>query len=164
MSRFKHRDIRLTARIPAPPEKVYEAFTSPKALRSWWVEEAESEPRNLGRVRLVWRESARVTGRSKSAWFREARGVYVDLEPGRKVAWVWDRRGLPAGVPSLTTVFIEPAGGQEADVTVLHAGFPAASKTSAAACERLWSDCLARLQARFTTRPRRRPSSAPAAS
>lgn len=75
---------------------------------------------------------------------REARGAFVDLDPGKKAAWMWS---APArGVPPLVTFFIEERKGGST-VTVLHAGFSTADSFDSryGTWQRLWEDCLAKL-------------------
>ena len=159
-ARFRHRDIRLTVFVRSSPETVYEALTSAKELEAWWVHDAKTQPRNLGRVRLDWpplgsppKERAARLKAPRGSFLRSGRGVFVDLEPGRKVAWGWDRAGLSKGIPPLTSVFIEPAPGGS-QVTLVHAGFPAARSADPAYgfCARLWGDCIARLRRHLSIR------------
>ncbi|MFA5140664.1 MAG: SRPBCC domain-containing protein [Elusimicrobiota bacterium] len=133
-------DIRISAFVRAKPEQVYRCFTSARELCVWWLDRAETEARNMGRFRMVWPSK----GGGKDV---EAAGVFVDLEPGTKVAWIWDKPSRPRGVPALITFHIEsrPRGSQ---VTVVHAGF-----SSAGPGEKLlrryresWEDCLAKLR------------------
>ena len=116
--RLSTRDIRLAAIIRAKPELVYRSLTSARELTRWWLHGAETDARNAGRLRMVW---------PRELGFGERVGMFVDLEPARKVAWLWTPARGEKGVPSLTSIFVLPArGGSE--VTLLHAGFPAAVK------------------------------------
>lgn len=135
--RFRHRDIRLSVAIKAKPERVWRCLTSARELCAWWTERAETDARNGGRVRLVWPATPEDPT-------REARGAFVDLDPGRKAAVLW---AAPArGVPPLVSFFIEPRRGG-CTVTVLHAGFSSAENFDARheTWKRLWEDCLAKL-------------------
>ncbi|HVE12666.1 MAG TPA: SRPBCC domain-containing protein [Elusimicrobiota bacterium] len=129
------RDVRVSAAIKASPKRVYRALTSARELCLWWLERAETDARSLGRVRMVWPEAL--------GW-GEAEGVFVDLEPESKVAWLWGGRGVPRGVPRLVNVFIEPRPGG-CGVTVVQAGFPADADGRRAAFRARWEDCLAKL-------------------
>lgn len=143
--RLTTRDIRLAAFIRAKPEMVYRALTSARELTRWWTAGAETDARNAGRVRMVW-PKARVRG-ARAPGFGEREGVFVDLEPARKVAWLWKAARGEKGVPPLTSIFVLPArGGSE--VTLLQSGF-----SSAAGADRLyqdytgaWEDGLAKLK------------------
>ena len=137
------RDIRLAAFIRAKPEVVYRTLTSARELTRWWMSGAETDARNAGRVRMIWPKAR--DGRAPG--FGEREGVFVDLEPARKVAWLWKPARGEKGVPPLTSIFVLPArGGSE--VTLLHSGFSAA-----ASVDRLyedyagaWEDGLAKLK------------------
>ena len=171
--RLKTRDLRFTVRMRAKPDAVYRALTSARELTRWWLLGAETDARNAGRVRMVWPRVHDSDGGSKGG-FGERAGIFVDLEPGRKVAWMWKPARGEKNVPPLTSVFIDPrpAG---CEVTLLHAGFPSAASCDAVfqgyACA--WEDGLAKLKlyletgktckkdvtdlesVRFLTKPRR---------
>ena len=135
------RDIRLAATIRAKPELVYRSLTSARELTRWWLLGAETDARNAGRLRMIW---PRVRG---GAVFGEREGVFVDLEPARKVAWLLKPLRGEKIVPALTSIFVLPAkGGSE--VTWLHAGFPSAAKADGfyAGYARAWEDGLAKLK------------------
>lgn len=134
------RDIRIAALIRAKPELVYRSLTSARELTRWWLLGAETDARNAGRLRMIW---PRVRG---GAVFGEREGVFVDLEPGRKVAWLFKPLRGEKIVPALTSVFVLPAkGGSE--VTWLHAGFPTPKADRFyAGYARAWEDGLAKLK------------------
>jgi|GEM_PF-1010425 len=144
--RSKTRDVRLAVRIKADAKAVYQALTSARELTRWWLLGAETDARNAGRVRMVW---PRVRGRdgSRADGFGEREAVFVDLEPGRKVAWLFKPARGDRRAPPLVSVFIEKRGGS-CEVTLLHAGFP--SKASAdelcLGYARAWEDGLAKLK------------------
>src|SRR5687767_2579636 len=96
------RDIRLSAAIRAKPELVYRSLTSARELTRWWLQGAETDARNAGRLRLIW---PRVRARKgiRGPGFGEREGVFVDLEPARKVAWLWKPARGEKGVPALTS-------------------------------------------------------------
>ena len=134
-------DVRFSASIKAQPTEVYRALTSARELCVWWLDRAETDARNMGRWRMEWPPS---NGHKTRL---EASGVFVDLEPGRKVAWIQDDRSRPPGVPPLVTFFIEKKG-RGSDVTLVHAGFSSAPGRAAvlAAWRGGWEDCLAKLK------------------
>lgn len=137
------RDIRLAAHVRAKPEDVYRVLTSARELTRWWLLGAETDARNAGRVRMIWPRPRGRDGRSPG--FRERQGVFVDLEPGRKVAWLWKPVRGERSVPPLTSVFILPAR-RGSEITVLHAGFPAFGDRLFEAYARAWEDGLAKLK------------------
>lgn len=142
------RDVRVSAFVKAEPEQVYRALTSARELCVWWLDRAETDARNTGRFRLVWPAGCKGLG-------PEARGVFVDLEPGQKVAWMLDDRTASKRLPPLVSFFIEkrPRGCQ---VTVLHAGFAGAA-SQAKAVREAWEDAVAKLKLYLETGRTRKP-------
>jgi uncharacterized protein YndB with AHSA1/START domain len=157
--RGKTRDLRFTLRIKAKPDQIYRALTSATELCRWWLQGAETDARNVGRFRMIWPNVKRpetVDGPKRAfpphgAALGDSEGYFVDLEPGRKVAWMWK---LPrrAQFPALSSFFIQPVrAGSE--VTLLHAGFsskPVADKAFEG-CAAGWEDCLAKLKVYLET-------------
>ena len=145
-SRSKTRDIRFVVRVKADPKSVYQALTSARELTRWWLLGAETDARNAGRVRMVWPRVRRSDG-TRCDGFGEREGVFVDLEPGRKVAWLFRPARGDRRAPPLVTVFIEKRGGS-CELTLLHAGFSAAPSAEELrrgyACA--WEDGLAKLK------------------
>jgi uncharacterized protein YndB with AHSA1/START domain len=152
--RGKTRDLRFTIKIKAKPELVYRALTSATELCRWWLQGAETDARNVGRFRMVWPKVKRKDGADGAARpfprpavaMGDSEGYFVDLEPGRKVAWMWKlpRRCL---YPALSSFFIQPRGAG-CEVTLLQAGFssrPAADKAFEG-CAEGWEDCLSKLK------------------
>src|SRR3989338_8294171 len=121
--RLSTRDIRLAATIRAKPELVYRSLTSARELTRWWVLGAETDARNAGRLRMIW-PVRRAKDGVRCPGFGERVGVFVDLEPARKVAWLWKPARGEKGVPALASIFILPARGGKSEVTLLHSGFP----------------------------------------
>lgn len=148
-TRSKTRDLRLTLVIHAKADDIYRALTSARELCRWWLAGAETDARNAGRFRLVWPKIRGVNGeRSFPAHvaFGESAGYFVDLEPGRKVAWMWDLPGRRL-FPPLASFFIRPRRGG-CEVLLVHAGFqsgPAADKYFRGSSQG-WEDCLAKLK------------------
>lgn len=144
--RLSTRDIRLAAPIRAKPELVYRGLTSARELTRWWLQGAETDARNAGRLRMVWPRAKGKDG-ARAPGFGEREGVFVDLEPGRKVAWLWKPVRGEKGVPSLASIFVLPArGGSE--VTLLHSGFSSAASADELYEDyaRAWEDGLAKLK------------------
>lgn len=94
----------------------------------------------MGRLRLVWS----LPDRKKSM---EVRGVFVDLEKNGKVAWIWDEKSRPEGVPPLVSFFVE-AKGKGSEVTLVHAGFSAAvsRKRLLENFKSVWEDAISKLK------------------
>jgi uncharacterized protein YndB with AHSA1/START domain len=133
-------DIRLATQVDAGPKDVYRALTSARQLCCWWLERAETDARSMGRLRMVWAPQGRRAG-------REARGVFVDLEPGSKVAWLLEPKWRRKGEPALSSFFIEEHG-KGSMVTVVQAGFSAAKsgQSVVAGARTGWEDCLGKLK------------------
>lgn len=145
----KTRDLRFTIVIKAKPEQVYKALTSARELCRWWLAGAETDARSAGRLRLVWPKISGAGSRvfPPHAAFGELEGSFVDLEPGRKVAWVWKLPKRRPQVPALSSFFLQPKG-RGCEVLLLHAGFSAAAAGDRvyAGCAQGWEDCLAKLK------------------
>lgn len=146
----KTRDIRLGVVIKAKPEQVYKALTSARELCRWWLSGAETDARSSGRVRLVWpalKSAAGGRAFPPHAAFGEIEGHFVDLEPGRKVAWLWRLPRRKTLFPPLSSFFILPKGRGSA-VCLLHAGFSASPSADRFydGCSQGWEDCLAKLR------------------
>lgn len=133
-------DVRITARIGAPADKIFSALTSARELTRWWLVGAETNARGAGRVRLVWPKPR--TGGAGAAVIRT--GVFMDLQPARKVAWYFQKPKQP-GVPELVSVFIEPRRAH-CDVTWLQSGFSSDAEAVRGEYARLWEDALAKLR------------------
>ena len=136
------QDIRVATVLRAPPADAYRALTSARELCVWLAERAETDARSMGRMRLVW---------PRASWAAdpEISGVFVDLEPGRKAAWLWDDRSRPEGVPALVSVFLEAsASGRRTTVSLVHAGFSGAASGAAllGRYRARWEDFLAKLR------------------
>ncbi len=152
----KTRDIRLSVEIKASPKRIYQALTSARALCRWWLEGAETNAKNMGRFRLLW-PTIKTSGEKSKRLFPphtatgEVSGVFVDLEVGKKIAWIWEVTPKWKH-PPLSTIFIE-AHGQHSKVTLIHPGFstkPRLAKYLMGACAG-WEDCLAKLKTYLET-------------
>ena len=140
--RSRTRDLRFSARVRAKPGQVYHALTSARELCRWWLTGAETDARNSGRLRMVWPKRPGCRG-----VFGEREGCFVDLEPERKVAWMWRSNRRRNHVPPLCSFFILPKRGG-CEITLLHAGFPrcrAADRVYACFAQG-WEDALAKLK------------------
>jgi uncharacterized protein YndB with AHSA1/START domain len=100
----------LSRHYPVAPEKVWRAWTDPKAIAKWWgpggpapVSLAELDLRVGGRFRIVF---GGPEGRE-----HECAGVYKEVVPNRRLvfSWCWPRT-TPERVSQVTILF-KPAGG-----------------------------------------------------
>jgi uncharacterized protein YndB with AHSA1/START domain len=104
-------ELKITRTFDAPPELVFELWSTPNHLRNWMGPEgyecpvAEIDFRVGGRYRALIRSSE--TGDS---WFS---GVYREIEPSKRLVFTfaWDNTGPSAGVETLVTIdFAEVRG------------------------------------------------------
>lgn len=120
-------ELLLTRKLPAPPERVWQAWTDPKQLVQWFGGEcginqgAELDVRVGGKLRV------RSKGR-ESGLMLELRGTYTEVDEPRKLAFTWNwiaEDGTPR-LESETRVAIEleaVAGGTLCRIR--HTGFAA---------------------------------------
>jgi len=109
----------LNRSFPVAPEKVWRAWTDPEAIRRWWgpggpdnrVSVAELDVRIGGRFRIVF------GGREGND--HEVTGVYVIVQPNRKLGftWTWPRT-TPERESVVTIEFI--ATGKGTDLRFTH--------------------------------------------
>lgn len=143
------QDIRLSVKIKASPKKVYGALTSARTLCRWWLEGAETNAKNLGHFRLVWPKIKDTKIKRAFPLYpsqREIKGFFVDLEPGKKIAWIWELPS-PKKYPALSTFFIEK-NGRSSVVTVIQCGFPnrPSAQKYLEGASLGWEDCLSKLK------------------
>jgi len=123
----------ITRNLAAPPERVWQAFTDPAALDTWfWPHldgSADVDLRIGGGYRIVGPKAG-----------IEVAGEYLEINPPKRLVFTWRWSGEP--VESLVTLELTAT----ADGTVLsivHDRF--ADATSRDAHEQGWNDCLDRL-------------------
>ena len=102
---------------PVAPEKVYRAWTDPAALRQWWSQGdspgwvAELDVRVGGSLRIVLRDPEGID--------HEIRGVYKEVEPGRKLVFTWNLHDAPPEAASTVSVLLNAtSGGTELEFTL----------------------------------------------
>ena len=84
-SPLSERELTLTRIIPAPPEKIFRAWTDPKLLIQWFcplpwtVSAAEIDPRSGGTMN--------VTMRSPEGVDSPMRGIYLDVIPNERIVF-----------------------------------------------------------------------------
>jgi len=106
------RPIRREVRIAAAPQGVWDALSDPAELAAWFGADVQIDLRPGGAVRFAWPDGA------------ERRGLIVDLDAPRRLAWRW--RELRSTDDGLTTsdattveflVEAESGGGSRVTVT-----------------------------------------------
>jgi uncharacterized protein YndB with AHSA1/START domain len=144
------RDLRFSLKIKAKPDEIYRALTSATELCRWWLQGAETDARSAGRFRMVWPKiSSTAGGRCFPPYVAlgESEGCFVDLEPGRKVAWMWKLHRRKSAIPPLSSFFIQPRS-RGCEITLLHTGFSAGVSGDKVlkGCSQGWEDCLSKLK------------------
>jgi uncharacterized protein YndB with AHSA1/START domain len=104
-----------------PPEKVWEALTTPEGISRWWQSDAEIEPRVGGRFDLRFREfDHRMTG------------TITDYAPPSRFGFTWGEEVVSGGSHVLFELSPDPLGthlrlvhdlSARADATELAAGW-----------------------------------------
>jgi uncharacterized protein YndB with AHSA1/START domain len=104
--------LRVERTIKAPPQVLFDAWTSPEVLRRWWpagadwqTPVAEVDPRVGGRLRLVMR--------SPDGEEFGGRGEYVELRPPERLAftWTWDGHEGHEGTQLIEVEFTDQQDG-----------------------------------------------------
>lgn len=129
----KTKSYKFTRTIKAPASEVYRALTNPAALRDWFCDAAESDPRQGGRIYLWWNSGHYVAGQ------------YLALDANKKIAFTWGGPKEPA--PTRVAVTLAEKG-ETTNVTLTHGGIgtsKAWAKTMRGA-ENGWREGLENLQ------------------
>ena len=105
------RVLRLERLIPAPPERVFEAWTRPELLAQWWGPDGFDVPEYSLDVREGGRW--RTTMRSPQGTLHKVSGVYRAIEPPRRLVftWAWDNEKGVRYQETEVTVTFEPVPG-----------------------------------------------------
>ena len=100
--------LRLTRRFNASPEKVWQAWTDPQALKQWFgpgeitsVPMAEIDLRVGGRFHVLML--------TDSGEEHDVSGIYQEVVPLKKLRFSWYWKSTPERV-SMVTVVLKPAG------------------------------------------------------
>ena len=117
--------------IAATPSVVFEYFTKPEALVRWMGDRAVLDPRPGGEFTLY------LAGKC-------VEGRYVELDPPRRLAITWGRRGSLSFPPSASTLEVSLLPEHDGTrVEIVHWGLPDAEAARHAAG---WKHYLGRLQ------------------
>jgi uncharacterized protein YndB with AHSA1/START domain len=130
--------------LSAPPERVFAALTRAEHMAHWFSDEAESDPREGGRIVLTWRRP----GSSAEPYA----GTWVAFEVPRACAMAGGQPGHPDGYAGRIDWTIEPDNGGTRLVT-RHRMPPRMEYAPLAALYALaWPRALDRLVAYLTPR------------
>jgi uncharacterized protein YndB with AHSA1/START domain len=128
--------LRIRRILPAPPERVFDAWTDPLSLAQWFVagaaalETVELDPRVGGRFRIV----ARGATSTHVHW-----GEYLAVERPHRLAFTWHYGAWGDDVTTEVTVDLKPRG-SGTELTLTHAQLP--DQAAAAAHEEGWNNIL----------------------
>ena len=115
----------LSKRLPAPPDRVFAAWTSAESIQKWLCPydtgkiEAELDLRVGGRYRIDMH--------GESGVFKHT-GEYREIDPPSRLVFTWVSPAT-AGLESVVTIELAPAGDGETDLTLTHEGFPDVAAT-----------------------------------
>jgi uncharacterized protein YndB with AHSA1/START domain len=101
-------DVRIT------PERLWRLLTEPDALVRWWPDVAELEPREGGRIRMVFAGNSSVVN-----------GRVTRFEPPTGLGFTWEREQSPDVVTQVEFTVTDLGDGR-CRVDVVHSGWEAA--------------------------------------
>lgn len=101
------RTLKFKQHVHAPASEVYRAFTNSTALREWFCNAAQADPRKAGRLYVWWNNGY------------HASGEFTTLAPNEKVVFNWHGRSEP-GTTRVQVIIAQKDNG--AIVTISHAG------------------------------------------
>ncbi len=108
--------LELESRVRARPDTIFAFFTDPTLYRRWQGEDAELDPRPGGIYRVHMPGQAVVEG------------VYLVVEPPRRIVFTWGWVGNAEVPPGSTTVEVTfTPDGEETIVRLVHRGLPTQS-------------------------------------
>ena len=108
---LEQRELTLTRYLDAPPAQVYRAWTEPELMKQWFTPRPWTTPHIETDVRPGGANL--VVMRSPEGDEHPQRGVYLEVEPGRKLVFTDAYTGgwEPSGKPFMTAILtFEPEG------------------------------------------------------
>jgi len=138
--------LHITRIIPAPIDKVFDAWTRPEILAKWSAPEGiehityDVDLRVGGAYRLVMR--------NPEGGEHTAIGTYVEIDRPNKLAYTWDwvEEEYHMDVDTLVTVEFN-AVGETTEIVLTHERFPA--EEAVQGHNEGWTSCLNRLEQLF---------------
>ncbi len=108
----KSPELRISRTYPAAPEKVWRAWTDPKALSRWFgpgdnnsVTRAEMDVRPGGRYDIAFR--------TQDGQEHNVAGTYQEVDEPKKLSFSWAWKSTPERVSRVTIELAPVAGGTE---------------------------------------------------
>lgn len=110
--------VRLTCHIKRPPERVYEAWTSPEELAKWFVPE-EGTVTTVHEFDVSVNGHYRFTTKTPNSPACTAAGHFIELDRPRRIvmSWGWEEHKLDGVTSRLTLDFEEAEGGTRFTLT-----------------------------------------------
>lgn len=148
--------------VPAPVDRVWEAWTTPDGIRSFLARECEIELAVGGKYEIYFNPAAE-EGRRGSEGAR-----ILAIDPGRMLAFTWNAPPTFAVREQFTSVVVrfEPLDEQQTMVSLENFGYGSGDDWDAALeyFTEAWPTVLSRLRSRFVDGPRDWSRNAPASS
>ena len=100
--------------VRTTPERLWQLLTERDALVRWWPDVAELEPREGGRIRMVFAANSSVVN-----------GRVTRFDPPTGLGFTWDREQSPGAVTQVEFTVTDLGDGR-CRVEVVHSGWEAA--------------------------------------
>jgi uncharacterized protein YndB with AHSA1/START domain len=114
--------LRITRRIRATPEELFDAWTNPESIRVWMCPGDVSEARAKLDPRVGGKFQIDMVG--PTATF-EHTGEYLIVDRPRKLSFTWV--SIPTNNQrTVVTIELKPISKDETELTLTHVGFPSA--------------------------------------
>lgn len=128
-------DIRITKRLPATPDEVYDAWTDPKSLMQWMTPGPGMSSKAKMDVRVGGKFHIDMIGEGKTY---PHDGEYLRLDRPRVIEFTWISPGTQQQ-RTVVTVELRPAG-DETELTLTHKAMP--TKDAADQHEKGWTQIV----------------------
>ena len=138
--------LRIKKTFAAPREKVWHAWTDPKALMRWFAP-ADDFSTPLVEVNLRVGGKYRIQMKAPNGELHIVGGVYREIQPPERLVFTWASEGNascgPAGHETLVTVELHE-GGSVTELVLTHERFTNAAERDKH--DHGWKGCLAQLE------------------
>ena len=135
--------VRLTRILAAAPERVFEAWTTPEAMKRWASPGEMTVPSASADLRVGGRYEIRM--RAPDGTEHRASGVYREIDPPNRLVYTWQWQDQPGAPETVVTVqFRRHAAGTE---LVLVHELPDGDARDKH--EHGWTGCLAKFEQMF---------------